>query len=240
MRCEVLGVCFDPVTADEAAERALVLMGGHAGAYVCTPNPEIVMLARKDAALMDAIRGADLVLPDGAGVVWAARLLGRPVKERTAGVDFLASLLERMDGSVFVLGGRPGVAERALAAIAARYPNVRAAGWHDGYFTDDEEVVSAIRAARPDLLMVCLGAQRQERFMAAHRDLPVGLMAGLGGAVDLLAGDVERAPEAWRKRGLEWLYRLLREPWRIKRQICLPRFVLAVLAQRFRICKKES
>lgn len=240
MRQEILGVAFDPVTADEAATAALSMMDARRAAYVCTPNPEIVMLARKNEALAEAIRRADIVLPDGAGIVWAAKRLGRAIPERTAGFDFLTALLARMEGGVYILGGKPGVAKRALENITSKYPNVTAAGFHDGYFTDEERIAAEIRAARPTLVMVCLGSPKQELFMAAHRDLPVGLMAGLGGAVDVLAGDVKRAPEAWRRRNLEWLYRLLKEPRRIKRQICLPRFVWAVLAQRIRVCKRES
>ena len=230
-RTEILGVGFDAVTVDEAADRALALMERR-GAYLCTPNPEIVMEARRDPEVMAAINGADLVLPDGVGIVWAAKRSGTPLPERVAGIDLLSVLLDRMSGSVFVLGGRPGAAEKAAENIAAAHPNVSVAGTHDGYFTDELALTAALGETRPDLLLVCLGAPKQELWMAAHRELPVGLMAGLGGAVDVLAGTAERAPLRWREHGLEWLYRLLRQPSRLKRQWRLLGFVREVIVRK--------
>ena len=230
-RVEILGVGFDDVTVDEGAERALELMERR-GAYVCTPNPEIVMAARRDPEVMAAVNGADLVLADGVGVVWAAERFGTPLPERAAGIDVLTALLGRMSGSVYVLGGKPGVAERAAESIAAAYPAVSIAGAHDGYFTDELILTAELGQTRPDLLMVCLGAPKQELWMAAHRDLPVGLMFGLGGAADVLAGTAERAPLRWRERGLEWLYRLLRQPSRLKRVGSLFGFALAVIKRK--------
>lgn len=229
-RVDVLGVGFDSVTREEAADRGLALMARR-GAYVCTPNPEIVMLARRDPALMAAVNGADLVLADGTGVVWAAKRFGTPVPERVPGYDFLLDLLGRMRGSLFILGGRPGVAEKAAAAVAERFPGVSVAGTFDGY-SDDGPALAAIRETKPDLLAVCLGAGRQEIWMASHRDLPVGLMAGLGGSADVLAGEAKLAPPRWRDYGLEWLYRLLREPGRLGRQTALARFALAVIKRK--------
>ena len=231
MKRELLGVRFDAVTMDGAVTRALALTQTRSGAYVCTPNPEIVMLARNDPTLLEAVNNASLVLPDGAGIVWAAKRLLRPVPERVAGYDFLLSLLGRLRGGVLIYGGRPGVAERAAETIAARYPNAAVCGAFDGYGDNEADVLAAIRRTRPALVMVCLGAPRQELWMAAHTDLPVGLMAGLGGSVDILAGAAKRAPLWWRSHGLEWLYRLLREPRRLRRQLRLPAFVLAVLRQ---------
>ena len=235
MRTEILGIGFDGYTLGQTVEWALDTMKEKRAAYVCTPNPEIVWACQKDPEMAAAVNGADAVLPDGVGVVWASRYLKTPVPERVAGYDFLLALLERMEGTVFLLGGRPGVAEEAAENIRLRFPGVTVAGCCHGYYEDDSEVLAAIRAAEPDLLLVCLGARRQEKWMAAQAGkLPVGLMAGLGGSLDVLAGRVRRAPEGWRNRGLEWLYRLLREPSRIKRQIWLPRFVLAVMMQRIR------
>ena len=227
-RTEVLGVGFDAVTVDEAVARAGELMARR-GAYVCTPNPEIVMAARRDPAVMDALNGADLVLADGTGVVWASKRLGRPLPQRVAGYDFLLAFMERFTGSVFILGGKPGAAEKAARTLTERFPGVEIAGCHDGYFTDERPLTAEIGQTRPDLLLVCLGAPKQELWMASHRDLPVGLMIGLGGSVDVLAGTVPRAPLRWRQRGLEWLYRLLRQPKRFFRQLSLVGFVWAVI-----------
>ena len=240
MRTEILGVGFDSVTMEDALDRAEVLISEKRGSYVCTPNPEIVWRAQTQPALMDAVNGADMVLPDGVGILWAAGKLGKKIPERVAGFDFITALMKRFSGSVFLLGGRPGVAEKAAETIRAVYPGITVAGSCDGYYTDESEVLDRIRKASPDILLVCLGAPRQELWMAQHRDLNVGLMAGLGGSVDILAGTVERAPLWWRKRGLEWLYRLLRQPWRIKRQLCLPLFMLTVLRQGRKNAKRQT
>ncbi len=231
-RVNVLGVGFDAWTMEEAVSRALELVEARRAAYVCTPNPEIVLMARHDPELMEALRAADMVLPDGVGVVWAADVLGEPVPERVAGYDFLLELLSRMSGSVYILGGQPGTAERAAENLRKTYPGVSVAGVCDGYIRDELKLIAQIGETEPDLLMVCLGAGKQELWMAAHRELPVGLMAGLGGSVDVLAGTVARAPVWWREHGLEWLYRLIRQPNRIRRQLRLPGFVLSVLRQK--------
>lgn len=235
MRTDILGVGFDGYTMAEAVSWALETMGGKTGAYVCTPNPEIVWAARKNEALQKAIRGADAVLPDGVGVLWAAKQLKTPLPERVAGYDFLLALLARMEGRVFLLGGKSGVAEQAAKTIEKNFPGVTVCGCRDGYFEDDEEIAEAIRRAEPELLLVCLGSPKQELWMAEWAGkLPVGLMAGLGGCLDVLAGRVTRAPEGWIRLNLEWLYRLFQEPRRIKRQLCLPGFVAAVVAERIK------
>lgn len=228
-RNEILGVGFDSITVDEAVERALYLIRNHARAYVCTPNPEIVMTARREPELMDALNRADMVLPDGIGILWAAEKQGRPMPERVAGYDFLLALLAKLHGTVYILGGKADAAEKAARTIESRYPDVRVVGYCDGFITDELELIAELGQTRPDFLMVCLGASKQEQWMAAHRELPVGLMAGLGGSVDVLAGTVKRAPLWWREHGLEWLYRILRQPKRLLRMFYLPRFVLEVL-----------
>ena len=237
MSPEVLGVSYDALTLDQAAERALALLAQRRSAYVCTPNPEIVWQCRKNAALRAAVAGADLTLADGVGIVWAARVLGAPVPERVTGCDFLLALLARFEGRAYLLGGRPGVADEAAGAIERRFPRVTVCGCRDGYFDDNGAVLADIRSAAPDLLLVCLGSPRQEIWMAENRaELSVGLRAGLGGSLDVLSGRVKRAPEIWIRWKLEWLYRLVRQPSRLARQMRLPAFALAVLAERM---KKE-
>lgn len=233
MRANILGVPVDRLTIDEAVSRALDAMEQGAGGYICTPNPEILWLARRDTALGQALNGACMTLADGVGVVWAAKYLGCPVPERAAGYDFMTALLAKMSGRVFLLGGRPGVAEKAAAAIQRQYPRVQVTGTHDGYFEDVQPVLARIRAGAPDLVLVCLGAPKQEKWMAEYApQLPGCLLVGLGGCLDVLAGQVSRAPAWWIEHKLEWLYRLIRQPRRIKRQIRLPLFVLAVAKQR--------
>ena len=233
-KIDVLGVRFDNLTMDEAVDAALELMPAHRAAYVATPNPEIVMLCNDNPDAAAAVAGAALTIPDGIGVIYGAKILKTPLKEKVGGCDFSQRLMEKMDPegkSVFLLGSKPGVAEQAEAALRQRFPNLRFVGTNDGYFKDDAPVVEKINAAAPDLLMVCLGAPKQEIWMHDNAGkLNAGLMIGAGGSLDVFAGVVERAPEAWCKAGLEWLYRLLKEPKRIGRMMSIPRFLCKVFA----------
>lgn len=233
MTVNILGVGVDAIRLDDAVTRALALMREWRGAYVCTPNPELLWLCRGDDALCDVVNAADLILPDGVGVLMGAKMLGTSLPERVTGVDFACALLARMRGRVFLLGARPGVAERAAETIRSRWPNVTVAGACDGYYEDEDDILRRIDAAQPEFLLVCLGMGRQERLMArlAGRDT-IGLMAGLGGTLDVLAGDIPRAPEFFIRHRIEWLYRLWREPKRIKRVMRLPLYVAAVMKQR--------
>lgn len=229
MRVPILGVTFDNVTMAEAVEKALILLEKR-GSYVVTPNPEMILLSRKNLSFARALNEADLVLPDGIGDLYAARILGTPLKERVCGSDlypYLLSHLAERGGSVFLYGARPGVAEQAAANLTATYPGLKIVGTEHGYIEDDEPLLARICEARPDLLLVCLGAPRQELWMHEHAGMEeIGLMVGLGGCLDLMAGRVKRAPKQWQKWGLEWLYRLCQEPSRITRMIKLPRILL--------------
>ena len=240
MRTDVLGIGFDAVTLDEAADTALSLMAERRGAYICTPNPEIVLNALADEALALSVDGADLVVPDGIGIVRASQILRRPLPERVAGIDLLEKILSRMTGSVYFLGGRPGTAEKAAAAVKIANPFLTIAGCADGYFDDDAPILLELGEKQPDLLLVCLGSPKQELWMASHRECGAGLMMGLGGALDVLAGQARRAPALWRRLGLEWLWRLVCEPKRIKRQMRLAGFLPAVRRQRKQECKKDD
>ena len=231
-----MGVLFDNVTMDEALECAKKFLSGDRAAYVVTPNAEIVYEAMHDAAMRQLVNGADLVLPDGAGVVLASKILKDPLKEKVAGVDFadhLLGVLAETGGSVYLLGSKPGVAELAAEKMLAKHPGLTIAGMADGYFKDEGPVVEKINAVKPDVLFVCLGAPKQEKFMVAHREeLQVKLMAGLGGSLDSFAGTVKRAPKWMIDLSLEWLYRLIKEPKRFKRMLRLPKFLWAVCLKR--------
>lgn len=237
-RTDVLGVGFDNVTKAEAVERALALIDAREGRYVVTPNPEIVMLAKENPALKEALAGADIVLPDGAGIVKGAAILGRPMKEKVPGIDFACGVMARLaecGGSVYLFGAKPGVAEAAAETLRTKFPGLVISGTSDGYFSDDGPIIEKIKDAAPDFLLVCLGAPKQELWMAKMSGkLPVGLMVGLGGSLDVFAGTVKRAPEAWQKLDLEWLYRLLKEPRRIGRMMKLPLFVIEAAGERLR------
>lgn len=237
-RTDVLGVGFDNVTKAEAVERALELIDASEGRYVVTPNPEIVMLAKENPALKEALAGADIVLPDGAGIVKGAAILGRPMKEKVPGIDFACGVMARLaerGGSVYLFGAKPGVAEAAAETLRTKFPGLVISGTSDGYFSDDGPIIEKIKDAAPDFLLVCLGAPKQELWMAKMSGkLLVGLMVGLGGSLDVFAGTVKRAPEAWQKLDLEWLYRLLKEPRRIGRMMKLPLFVIEAAGERLR------
>jgi N-acetylglucosaminyldiphosphoundecaprenol N-acetyl-beta-D-mannosaminyltransferase len=234
-RCDILGVPFDAVTLEEAVQRALTLMETGGGITV-TPNPEIIWACRSSPAVMEAVRNADLILADGIGIIKAAETLGRPLPCRVTGVDWFRDMLgacAKNGKRVFFLGGRPGVAEKAAANAAERYPGLTVCGTKDGYFQDDAPVLQAIRKAGPDFLAVCLGTPKQELWMRYNREALDGiLMAGLGGSLDILAGTVKRAPKAFQEMGMEWLYRALRQPSRIKRLFVIPRFLRAVRRQK--------
>lgn len=243
VRTDVLGVGFDSLTIEEATENALAHIEARSGAYVVTPNPEIVWLCRDSADLAKAVRGAAMVLPDGVGVVYGAKILGTPLKEKLPGADFAENLiahLSKKGGSIYLFGAKPGVADMAGQRLTEKYPGLVIAGIHDGYFQDDEPIIADINKKRPDFLMVCLGAPKQELWMEKNSGrLDVGLMAGLGGTLDVYAGTVKRAPERWQRLGLEWLYRLIKEPRRIGRMMKLPLFLFAVIGKRISGNKRE-
>ena len=237
-RIDVLGVGFDDLTRENAIEMCKRLIDEHRSAYMVTPNPEIVMAAWDNPGLHEAICGADLVIPDGIGVVRAARIIGTPLKERLPGIEIGEAILEYAAASgksVFLLGAKPGVAETAAAKMRELFPGLDVCGTNDGYFKDDGPVIEKINAARPDFLMVCLGAPKQELWMAENAPkLDVGLMAGLGGSLDVFAGTVSRAPKLWQRMNAEWLYRCIKEPWRFRRISRLPLFIIKAWIKRIR------
>ena len=244
MKINVLGVQFDNLTPDEAVQRGIDMMNEGGFHYVVTPNPEFVLAAEKDEEFRAVLNGANLVIPDGIGVIYSAKLLGTPLKGRVPGIDFSAGMLAHMDkvgGRVFLLGAKPGIAEEAGRRISQQFPNLVICGTHDGYFKEDEPVVAQIRQAQADLLFVCLGAPRLEKFMARWgKELGVKLAMGLGGSLDVYAGAVERAPERWQKLNMEWAYRLMKEPKRIGRMAKLPLVLVKAAGQRLRGKKEDA
>ena len=236
MRIDVLGVGFDNLTLEEAAQAGAGFVKGDGFHYAVTPNPEFILAARKDPAFRQVLLDADLVLPDGIGVIYSAKLLGRPLKGRAPGIEFAQQLIAWMAKNgkrLFLLGAKPGVAELAAANLKAKYPGLIVCGTHDGYFQEDEPVVEAIRAAAADVVFVCLGAPKQEFWMAKNGPASgAHLMVGLGGSLDVFAGVVDRAPEGFQKLGLEWLYRLMKEPKRFGRMAKLPLVLVYALGSR--------
>jgi len=232
VRIDVLGIGFDNVTMDEAVAEGTRLMNTEGAHYVVTPNPEIVEVCREDPVARDAVNGADLVLPDGIGIVKGAAMLGTPLKEKTPGIEFAGRLMGKMAEQgkrLFLLGAKPGVAEMAAVLLGRQYPGLIIAGTHDGYFKEDGPVAEEIRQSGADCVFVCLGAPKQEFWMAKNGSATgARLLCGLGGSLDVFAGTVQRAPEFWSRHGLEWFYRLCKEPRRIGRMMKLPLFLVHV------------
>lgn len=240
-RLDVLGVPFDRVDLARAAGLVVERLARGERTFVITANPEFVMLARRDAELRRVALDADLVIPDGTGIVLASRVLGDPLPGRAPGrmlVDRLASAAPRLGASVFLLGAGPGVAERAAERLAGRHPGLQVVGAHAGSPAPDadDETVARIAATAPAILLVAYGMPVQERWIA--RNLPrlpsVRVAIGVGGVFDQLAGVVPPPPRLVHALGLEWLWRLAREPRRWRRQRVLPAFALLVLRERLR------
>lgn len=231
----VLSLSFVPYTKEEALTRAHALIAAGGCARVYTPNAEIALHASRQAAFSDMLARAELLLPDGVGVSLAARLYGASLP-RIAGIDFAEALLATAPRTyrLYLFGAKEGVAARAGRALALRFPRAEIVGVRHGYFERDEErrVYDEIAAARPDLLFVCLGSPRQEEWIERLR--PPCLSIGLGGALDVWAGDKARAPRAVRAMGGEWIFRILQEPSRLLRAGALPAFAFRVLLDRRR------
>ncbi len=238
MRVDVLGVGFDNLTMEEALDRGMELLHSPGAHYVATPNPEIVEICRENLAARQAVNGASLVLADGIGIIKGARILGTPLKARVPGIEFAAGLMARMAEkglSLYLLGAKPGVAEAAGEKLTAKYPGLRIAGTRDGYFQEDGPVIEAIRESEADCVFVCLGAPKQELWMARHGEATgAHLLCGLGGSLDVFAGVVERAPKFWSDHGLEWFYRLCKDPRRAGRMMKLPLFLVHVWREKGR------
>ncbi|OKP85857.1 N-acetylmannosaminyltransferase [Paenibacillus helianthi] len=210
---------------------------------VITANPIMVMMALENPAYMEIMKSAELVVPDGTGVVWAAEYCKQPVAERVAGFDLLHELLHRGESynwKVYLLGSTPEVIRETASRLQTQYPGIIIAGYHDGFFGPDadEEIISGIVKAQPDLLFVARGADSQEPWIAKYKTrLNIPVMMGVGGSFDVISGKSRRAPKAFQKLRAEWLYRLLKEPTRYKRMLALPKFAVKVLREKDKVTK---
>lgn len=242
-RVNIFGVEIDNLSFHEAEERVIGFLESNRLNTICTPNTEIVMAAKDNPQLKELINDNDLIIPDGIGLIYGSKIRKKPLKERVTGFDLSVKMLDianEKSYSLFLLGGKEGVAKKAAENISRQYPNIRIAGYHHGYFKgshtgyDDHEeelkIVNMINELKPDIIFVGLGFPKQEMWIAKNKDRICGkVIIGNGGTMDILAGNSKRAPEIFQRLGLEWFYRLMREPSRIKRQIAIPKFVLSVL-----------
>lgn len=241
MSIRILGVRVDNVTMQEALARlhAMVLEGNPH--QVVTVNPEFIMRAQVDEAFRQVLEEADLAIPDGQGLLWGAKWLGQPLRERVAGSDLVPLIAQesaKRGYRLFLLGAAPGVAERAARVLMERYPGARIVGTYAGSpsLEEEDEIVARIVAAQPDFLFVAYGAPAQDLWI--HRNQPrmrVPVAMGVGGTLDFIAGVRKRAPLWMRKHGLEWLYRLIQEPRRWRRMLALPRFAWRVFWEGLRV-----
>ncbi len=245
-RVEILGVGFDPVDFAGAVEQITAFVARRTPHLVVTANVEMVVAARRAPDLQAILAHAALVVADGVGVVWGSRQLGRPLPGRVPGID----LADRLCGEasqrgwrVYLLGGAPEVAATAAARLRERYPGITVVGTASGYFDSaaEHDVVQAIRAASPTLLLAGLGMPRQERWLSRQLDaLGVPVVMGVGGTLDVWAGRARRAPRAVQALGLEWCYRLIRQPHRFGRQLAIPQFMAAICIARVRAAASRA
>lgn len=231
----ILDIPVNPYTMDEAVSKLTGDTLSQKINFVVTANAEIIMMAQQDAAYKKLLQEeTDMILPDGAGTVWAGNYLGYHIPERVAGYDLFLRLLEeaaKRKISVFFFGGKPGVAEEAAEEGRRRWPGLQVAGCRNGYFSADEEtaIINEINGSGAAMLFAALGAPKQEKWLNHYAaELKPCLRMGIGGSFDVLAGKMQRAPKWMQDAKLEWLFRLMKQPSRIGRMMALPKFVLEV------------
>ena len=237
-RIEVLRVPVDAVNMQEALEAVETMLGGDRAEMVIAVNPEKIIKAQADPALLARLRNAGLLIPDGIGVVVAARILGLARMERVPGSELMPAICERaaLKGyKVFLFGASPETNMRAVEVLHERYPGIQIVGHQDGYVKEQDmpELIERINASQAEILFIALGSPKQELWMEKYLpQLKVKVCQGVGGTFDVIAGHVKRAPLVFRKMHLEWLYRLAAQPNRLLRQTALPKFVLQVLRKK--------
>ena len=237
-KVEILGVNVNSLTMAEAVETVKNFIEKGERRLIATANAEMIMRATYDVELKTILNAADLVVPDGAGTVWAAGYLGHPMPERVAGYDLSQELMRLAPSKKYKLyffGSAPGVADLAKAKAEKWYPGIDIVGTRNGFFSaeDEQSIIADIKAKKPDILLVALGVPKQEKWLYTHLDeLNVPVSIGVGGSFDVMAGVMKRAPLWMQKAKLEWLYRGLKQPSRIGRLMALPKFVFKVMGSK--------
>lgn len=240
MKINILNVLIDNVTKEEALATAMKYLEGDKHRVIVTPNPEFVMLAQEDTDFRRILNEADLAIADGIGIVLASKLQKTKLKERVTGYDFILNIFERIKGkpvTVYILGAAKGVAELAREKLTETYDGLKIIGCHDGYFDEKEEkiIIAEIQKKKPDILLVGLSFPRQEKWIYRNKSkLPVKMSIACGGSLDGFAGVVKRAPVFFQRTGLEWFYRLMKQPSRRGRMMKLPQFAWRVIVERLK------
>lgn len=237
---DILGIPIDQVTMDEAVKTIDNFVKSDKVHMVFTPNPEIVMLAKQNKQMEEVMLDADLVVPDGIGVVIASKILkGEVLPERVAGFDMVQNTMKQAASKgykYYFFGSKPQVAQMAVENMRKKYPGIQIVGCRDGYFKEEDipSIIEDINASQANILLVALGAPKQELWINTYKDqlTNVRVAIGVGGSLDGMAGTVKRAPVFFQKAGLEWFYRLVSQPTRAKRMLVLPKFLIEVIKNR--------
>lgn len=237
-KVSIFGVPFSKLSMNETVDLITHMIESREPHQIITANPIMVMSAVDSSAYMQLLQAADLVVPDGAGIVWAANYVGNPVAERVTGFDLLHRMMqlgEPKGWKVYLLGASPEMIEAAASSLKRQYPALQLVGYRDGYFQADEDaaVIANIREHDPDILLIGRSADKQEPWIAQYKQqLRVPVIMGVGGSFDVLSGKLKRAPVLFQRLRLEWFYRLLQEPWRYKRMLVLPKFAMKVIREK--------
>lgn len=240
---EIFGTKVHNTTLEEATKTIELYLKSEKLNVIYTPNTEIIMSAKDDENLKRLLNDGDLVTADGIGLVYGAKIKKRPLKERVTGFDMSINMLKianENNYSLYLLGGKDGIAKDAVNNIKKDYPNVKISGYHHGYFKgshtgdldseDENNIINEINSKSPDIIFVGLGFPKQEIWIDSNKDkIKSRVIIGNGGVMDILSGNAKRAPDIYQKLGLEWLYRLVQEPSRIKRQMVIPKFMFKVI-----------
>lgn len=235
-RIEILELQVDRLTMEEVLQRVEEFIKDGGFHQIITLGTEMAVAASSDREFKDVINSVHLVVPDSVGILWAAKKKGKPLPGRVAGIDIIYRLSElavKKGWSFYFLGAKPGVAGTAAENLSKTYPGLKIAGTHHGYFTDDTEVIEDIKRCKPDILLAAMGFPKQEKWTWKNREnIGASVCIGVGGSFDVLSGKLKRAPEIFIKLGLEWFYRFLKEPSRIRRLTALPKFMLMVYKEK--------
>ncbi|OON90770.1 MAG: N-acetylmannosaminyltransferase [Candidatus Epulonipiscium fishelsonii] len=236
-RITILGIQIDDINMKKSVKKFKKFMNQDKLRLICTPNPEIIMRAREDLELKNILNHADLVIPDGIGVVIASKILyDKGLTQRVAGYDLIQNTMKQSQNGeykYFFLGGKPNIAKLAAKKMRHKYPNIKVVGYNDGYFSplENESIIEKINNSNANILLVGFGAPKQEIWIKQNKYLlkNIKVAIGVGGSFDVMSGTTKRAPKIFIKFGLEWLYRLFMQPTRLKRMLVLPKFLLEVV-----------
>ncbi len=237
-KVSIFGVPFSKLNMKDTVDHIAQMIESRHPHQIITANPIMVMSALENAAYLEMMKKADLIVPDGTGVVWAANYVGNPVAERVTGFDLIQNLMRLGQSNgwkIFLLGASPEIIEAAANRLKEQYPNLQLVGYRDGYFKSDEDqkIIENIRSHNPDILLVGRSADTQEPWIAKYKEqLQVPVIMGVGGSFDVMSGKLKRAPKLFQMLRLEWFYRLLQEPWRYKRMLVLPKFAMKVIREK--------